>query len=174
MIPATLHDELAAISGAVTTERGIAAGVIFTHGSVKVAITLVGYNPQTGVGGLWKFAEGRGVQAKSEVVLDAQLAQESRLALGDKVDLLGRTFTVVGLSRETNSWQRCHSQIHQVGGITGLEGQMKLRGFRSRKLLQVADQALQTISFSLHYLESLWRRRNHPILQTFHVPFDAG
>ncbi len=103
-IPVTLHDKLTAISGAVATEHGIAAGVIFTHGSVKIAIALVGYNPQTGIGGPWKLAEGRGVQTDDEIVLDAQLAQESRLALGDKVDLLGQSLTVVGLSRETSSW----------------------------------------------------------------------
>ncbi len=103
-IPATIHDKLAAISGAVATEHGIAAGVIFTHRSVKIAITLVGYNPQTGIGGPWAMAQGRGIQADDEIVLDAQLARESQLALGDNVDLLGQSFTVVGLSRETNSW----------------------------------------------------------------------
>ncbi len=103
-IPVTLHDSLTAISGAVSTEHGIAVGIIFTRSSVKIATALVGYNPQTGIGGPWKLAEGRGVQTDDEIVLDAQLAQESRLALGDNVDLLGQSFTVVGLSRETNSW----------------------------------------------------------------------
>lgn len=103
-IPVALHDKLAAISGAVATEHVIAAGIIFTHGSVKIAVALVGYNPQTGIGGPWTLAQGRGVQTNDEIVLDAQLAQESRLAIGDRVDLLGQSFTVVGLSRETNSW----------------------------------------------------------------------
>jgi len=103
-IPITYHDKLVSLSGAVEAEHGIVAGVIFTHGNVKTATALVGYNPQTGLGGPWKFAEGRGVQRNNEIVLDAQLAQESKVILGDKIALLGEPFTVVGLTRETNSW----------------------------------------------------------------------
>ncbi len=103
-IPVALHDELVSISGAVETEHAVVAGVIFTRGGLKVPTALVGYNPATGFGGPWKLAEGRGVQNNNEIVLDAQLAQESKLAVGDNAELLGQAFTIVGLTRETNSW----------------------------------------------------------------------
>ncbi len=103
-IPLSLHDKLAALSGAIETDHASVASVIFTHGATKTAIALIGYNPSTGLGGPWKLADGRGVQSDDEIVLDFHLAHDSGVAIGDAVEVLGRSFTVVGLSRDTNSW----------------------------------------------------------------------
>lgn len=69
----------------------------------KVPAYLVGYEPRSG-GGPWRLKAGRLPTADNEAVLDWVLAQTHGFALGDTLEILGKDFTIVGLSDETNSW----------------------------------------------------------------------
>lgn len=64
---------------------------------------MIGYDPAQG-GGPWHLVSGRTPQADSEMVFDRVLAERHNLVLGDTVPIMGRTFTVVGLSDGTTSW----------------------------------------------------------------------
>lgn len=69
----------------------------------KAPAYMVGYEPRTG-GGPWQMKIGRLPTADDEVVLDWVLAQAHGMALGDTLEIMGKDFTVVGLSAGTNSW----------------------------------------------------------------------
>lgn len=69
----------------------------------KVPAYMVGYEPRVG-GGPWRMKAGRLPMADNEVVLDWVMAQTHTFALGDRLEILGKDFIVVGLSDETNSW----------------------------------------------------------------------
>jgi putative ABC transport system permease protein len=69
----------------------------------KQPVYLVGYDPASG-GGPWRLAAGHAPQNNYQVVFDRILAERHAMALGDTVELLDRTFTIVGLSEETTSW----------------------------------------------------------------------
>lgn len=112
-IPASIHDEIDAASGAAETGHILVADVIFTRGTTKTPVLLVGYNRATGIGGPWALGEGRGVQADGEVALDLWLAQRNGVGVGDEIEILGRTFTVVGLTRETASWMSPYIFVSQ-------------------------------------------------------------
>ncbi len=112
-IPAGIHDEIDAASGAADTGHILVADVIFTQGTIKTPVLLVGYNPTTGIGGPWALSEGRGVEAGDEVALDLWLAQRNGVAVGDEIEVLGRPFTVVGLTRETASWMSPYIFVSQ-------------------------------------------------------------
>lgn len=103
-IPAAIHDEIAAVSGAAEVEHVLAADIIFTYDDIKTPATLVGYNPENGVGGPWVLSEGRNVRTGNELTLDTWLARRAALSIGDSVSVLGRRFTIVGLTRETASF----------------------------------------------------------------------
>lgn len=64
---------------------------------------MVGYDPDRG-GGPWEMAAGREPRRKTEIVFDRVLAQRHGLAIGDSVEVLGKDFTIVGLSNGTTSW----------------------------------------------------------------------
>ena len=64
---------------------------------------LVGYDPALGAGP-WRLHEGREPAADDEVVLDRVLASRHDIRLGDRFDITGADFTVVGLSEGTASW----------------------------------------------------------------------
>ncbi len=76
--------------------------ILDLHGQ-KQPVYLVGYDPRLG-GGPWRMALGREPRTDREVVFDSVLAQRHALALGDRVKMMDRDFSIVGLSAGTNSW----------------------------------------------------------------------
>jgi putative ABC transport system permease protein len=69
----------------------------------KVPTYMVGYNPVQG-GGPWQLTAGRTPRSDDEMVFDRVLAQRNQIHLGGVVTVMGREFTVVGLSGGTASW----------------------------------------------------------------------
>jgi putative ABC transport system permease protein len=64
---------------------------------------MVGYDPEKG-GGPWQLIAGRQPRSKKEMIFDSVLADRHGLQLGDQVDVMGKDFTIVGLSSGTTSW----------------------------------------------------------------------
>ena len=76
--------------------------ILDLHGKKQPAY-MIGYESDQG-GGPWRLSEGREPHSKWEMVIDLVLAKRHGLAIGDKVEVMGRDFTIVGLSRGTTSW----------------------------------------------------------------------
>ncbi|HEX9681067.1 MAG TPA: ABC transporter permease [Anaerolineales bacterium] len=76
--------------------------ILDLHGKRQPAY-MIGYDPERG-GGPWALSAGREPQTDTEAVFDRVLAERHSLGLGDEVDVMGKTLTVVGLSEETTSW----------------------------------------------------------------------
>ena len=76
--------------------------ILDLHGK-KQPTYMVGYDPDMG-GGPWQMFAGRQPRTKREVVFDRVLAVRHSLKLGDTVEVLGKDFTIVGLSNGTTSW----------------------------------------------------------------------
>ena len=64
---------------------------------------MIGYDPHEG-GGPWQLIAGREPRSKREMVFDRVLAERHGLKLGDQVEVMGKDFTIVGLSNGTTSW----------------------------------------------------------------------
>ncbi|MHB1131030.1 MAG: ABC transporter permease [Chloroflexota bacterium] len=103
VIPLTVREQAATLAGVQAAVPIFTQYVVLDLHEKKVPTFLVGYEPQSG-GGPWRLAEGRGVAAPEEAVLDTTVAQRHGLTLGDSIAILGRQFTLVGLSAETSSW----------------------------------------------------------------------
>lgn len=69
----------------------------------KVFAVLIGFDPQVG-GGPWSLARGRLPRAAGDVVIDEALARTHDLRVGTLLNVSGRAYRVVGLSRGTGSW----------------------------------------------------------------------
>lgn len=72
----------------------------------------VGYEPALG-GGPWTMAAGREPRADDEIVLDRLLAREHGIGLGDRIELLGAQFAVVGLADGTTFWIGTYAFVTQ-------------------------------------------------------------
>ena len=70
-------------------------------------------------------------------MLDTHLARRSGLAVGDEVELLGQTFTVVGLTRETASWMSPYIFV----SLEAAEAALGLPDIVSFHLLRLPDGA---------------------------------
>ena len=64
---------------------------------------MVGYDPEMG-GGPWLLVAGREPRSKKEMVFDRVLADRHGLTIGDRMEVMGQDFTIVGLSSGTTSW----------------------------------------------------------------------
>ncbi len=104
VLPSDIHNELERLVDAKEAGHIVVAGVIFTMGYDKSPIVLVGYEPNSNLGNPWDLGEGRYLGKDDEIMLDTWLAGRSGIEIGDTVQLLGREFEVVGLTRGTASW----------------------------------------------------------------------
>jgi putative ABC transport system permease protein len=76
--------------------------ILDLHGKKQPAY-MIGYELNEG-GGPWQMSEGREPRSKWEMVIDQILAKRHGLVIGDQVEVMGKDFTIVGLSRGTASW----------------------------------------------------------------------
>ena len=134
-IPASEHERIALVSEADETAHILVSSIIFTDADMKTPVLLVGYDLQTGVGGPWNIAEGRGVVRDDEILLDIWLAHRNGIAVGDTVRLLNRSLRVVGLTRETSSWVSPYVFVSQ----NAAEDMLQLPGIASYYLLRLPE-----------------------------------
>lgn len=76
--------------------------ILDLHGKKQPAY-MIGYELEQG-GGPWQMSAGREPGSKWEMVIDVVLAERHDLRIGDEVEVMGKDFTIVGLSSGTASW----------------------------------------------------------------------
>ena len=103
LLPANAEDQARGVPGVAQVMPIVSQFVIFDLHDEKIVAYMVGYDLEQG-GGPWQLQDGRFPAADDEVVLDWVMAQNHGFALGDAIDILDETFTIVGLSDGTNSW----------------------------------------------------------------------
>lgn len=77
--------------------------VILEMDGVKEAVVVAGFRP-AGLGGPWDLAAGRTVRTGGELVIDEALAGDHGIRLGQRMEVLGTSFRVVGLSSRTRTF----------------------------------------------------------------------
>ncbi len=113
-LPADLHNPINDTANAAETTHILVGGTIFTGAGAKTPVLIIGYDLRSDFGGPWNIGTGRTIQRDDEILLDTWLAWRNGVSIGDPVSLLGQTFTVVGLTRETSSWMSPYIFISQA------------------------------------------------------------
>ena len=103
LLPPGTADAVRKTAGVAKVAPILTQPVYFELHGQKQFVDMIGYDSRFG-GGPWNLVEGREPRADDEMVLDRVLAQQHSIALGDKLPVLNRTFTVVGLSADTAPW----------------------------------------------------------------------
>jgi putative ABC transport system permease protein len=83
------------------------------------------------------MASGHAVRADDEITLDTWLAEKTDVQIGDTVDVLGRRFTVVGLTRGTASWMGTYLFVSRAAA----EDLLEMPGMASFFLLRLPEGA---------------------------------
>ena len=107
--------------------------VIFERHGRRDGFFLLGYDPASG-GGPWRLVEGREPTADDELIIDSTTARQHGIAIGDRISLLDRAATIVGLSEETTFWAGSIA----FARITTLESLLRATGLRSFLLVTPA------------------------------------
>ncbi|MDO8670421.1 MAG: ABC transporter permease [Dehalococcoidia bacterium] len=103
LIPLSLAEKIDTIEGVQSVSPVLEQYAILEIHNKKVTTFMVGFDLKRG-GGPWNFADGRSVERDDEIVVDSVLAMRHELSLGDKLQVMGKEFIIVGLSNETTSW----------------------------------------------------------------------
>lgn len=85
----------------------------------KVAVSVIGAEPGQ-PGGAWSIIDGRAPQADDEIVIGSLLADRHRITVGDRLDVMGRRFNVVGRA-DTNGFMMSYVFVTHdaLDGLTG-------------------------------------------------------
>jgi putative ABC transport system permease protein len=134
---AVLHQNLDEMAGTAEVDHILVGDTIFSRGKVKLPVLVIGYNWETGFGGAWNIGTGRTLQGDDEILIDSWLAWRSGVEVGDSVDVLGKEFTVVGLTKGTASWMSPYIFI----SLSAAEEVLQLSGDASFFLLRLSPDA---------------------------------
>jgi putative ABC transport system permease protein len=99
-LPLSVVDQIEATPGVDWAQPVRGTHVILELHGTKLGPYLVGTAPG-GHGGAWSIGDGRNVRADDEIVLDGVLADRHGIEVGDRIDVMGTSLRVVGLSFDT-------------------------------------------------------------------------
>lgn len=102
LLPAGTENAVKAVPGVAAVVPLLSRTVVVRLHDRREASYLIGYDPARG-GGPWRLTAGRAPESGEEIVVDRLLARRHGLAVGNVIELLGRTFRVSGLSGETST-----------------------------------------------------------------------
>jgi len=103
LLPAGMEQKAETVRGVGDVIPILSQFVILDLHGKKQPTYMIGYEPRKG-GGPWKLIAGREPDSKWEMVFDRVLADRHGLKIGDQVEVMGKDFTIVGLSSGTTSW----------------------------------------------------------------------
>jgi putative ABC transport system permease protein len=103
LLPPRIESDVDAVDGVSNAIPILSQFIILDLHEIKQPVYLIGYDTTQG-GGPWEIAEGRAPQTDDEVILDRVLAKRHDLKVDDQIDVMGKEFTIVGLSDGTTSW----------------------------------------------------------------------
>lgn len=103
MIPASTADQVRALPGVGRADPITARFVVLDlHGSKQFTFLIA--NERDGLGGPWRLGAGRRVEADDEIVIDRTLAEQHDIPIGGRIEVMGTSMRVVGLSEGARSW----------------------------------------------------------------------
>ena len=138
-----LHDRIKEATGAEEAGHIAVADIIFSRGETKTPVVMVGFEPDSGFGSPWDIGSGRMLTSDGEIMLDSWLAERVGAAVGDRVEVLGREFTVVGLTQGTASWMSPYIfvSLPAAGDLLGLSNVVSFHLLRFNPGTDVAEAA---------------------------------
>ena len=98
VLPEQYAERLRAIPGVAAVSPVVAWTTTFRNGFYVV----YGIDPErfSSIGGGLRIVDGRAMRGPGEVVVDSRLAAAARLSVGERIEILGSRFEIVGVSKE--------------------------------------------------------------------------
>lgn len=102
-LPRDLVDVVEEIEGVERVVPILYLTNVIDVGDQQFLTYVIGVHPQAEFGSAWDLTKGREISGAGEIIIDQTVARKAGLKLGNTVDVLGRSFDVVGLAKGTIS-----------------------------------------------------------------------
>lgn len=102
-LPRSVLAEVQAVEGVIDVTAILYLTNVIDVGEQQFLAYVIGVDPEAEFGGAWELAAGRSHPTEGEIVIDGTVAKNAGLNLGDQVEVLGRSFILVGLTKGTTS-----------------------------------------------------------------------
>ncbi|MFH1924511.1 MAG: ABC transporter permease [Planctomycetota bacterium] len=111
-LPGDLVETVAAMEEVESVSPILYLTNVIDVGEQQYLAYIIGVDPDAPTGRAWELIEGRTDPDMGEIVIDRTVASKSNLEIGDSVDVLGRSFEIVGLAKGTASIINSVAFIH--------------------------------------------------------------
>ena len=98
ILPVERAEQLSSVPGVERWSPLIARPMTASKDGTEMDVQLVGYDPQSAMGGPVRIEEGKGAPGPGEVIVDETLSHRYGVDIGDSIAAGGRDWTVVGKS----------------------------------------------------------------------------
>jgi len=102
-LPESVVDEVRAVDGVVEATPILYSTDTITAGGERAVVYVIGLPADAAMGRPWDVVEGSGRAGAGEVIVDRGFARRASVTIGDRITVLGRAATIVGLSTGTAS-----------------------------------------------------------------------
>lgn len=102
-LPAAVEDQIQAVQGVRTVTPILYLSNVIVIGDERNLAYIIGLPEDANTGMAPKIADGKRIPEPGQAVIDHKVAEASGVSVGDKVEILGRTFTIAGLSEGLSS-----------------------------------------------------------------------
>ena len=107
-IPERKVNQVQRVQGVTSAEKLVLAwGIIKTPDGGSEQVEIIGYNPDTGLGGPWSMREGNITDVKGGMyaIMDESAEKHlGKLTVGEYREIMGQRLKIVGISREAKSF----------------------------------------------------------------------
>jgi putative ABC transport system permease protein len=138
LLPTDLGPRLEAQEGVRAVHPLIVRPMTFDADGREATVHLVGFDPQSGVGGPLKVERGQGVPGPGEIVVDSVLLRRTGQDLGDVLRSSGKEFRIVGVASGGNF---VFSQVVFMS-LDSARDFLGMPGFNTFYLLELTDPSL--------------------------------
>jgi putative ABC transport system permease protein len=102
-IPSEVADLVAKVAGVETVTPLYYVTNNIVLGEERQLAYILGIPPRASMGKAWKMADGRETPETGEAVIGKELATRFGIGLGDQVEIMGRNFTIGGLTKGSDN-----------------------------------------------------------------------
>ncbi|MFQ6068526.1 MAG: ABC transporter permease [Candidatus Bathyarchaeia archaeon] len=173
MLPRSLNDTILQVDGVKSVENIILLqSSAFKAGEKEIAAVLVGFNPDTGIGGPWKMHKGISRINSGEVIVDRYLAHKNDLKIGDEIEVSTEKFIIAGISEDTNfvMYQIIFMRIEDASQILNLREIVTFFLVKANNPSEVADRISTQVPGVTAYTSEEYVERAFAFMESFN-PF---
>jgi len=146
------------------------------NGDQMATIYLVGFEPQTGLGGPPHLVEGRSVLHDDEIVIDQSFAAKYHFKLRDVVKIQDDTLQIVGISAGTNAFviQYAFVTLHRAQSLIGFPNIVTcylVKARQGKDLIEVSKEIRKEIPNLEVYDHDTFLKNNIHEMESGFLPF---